>query len=455
MKYLLFGSFALCAVPLTAILSGLSIRSRGIVLACLVFSTVLGDLANINFVSTEVYRGPDRGFEVNLADLLALGLVLGLIARDARRVKWIPYNTVVFLAFAVIGLISAMGSPQPLYSAFTLFKLAKFYLVFWCVVNCLRTGVSRRYIWWGFLGIAGVLTLLALHQKYALGVYRVYGSFDHSNTVPSYANLILPALVVWGLADRDLGRIQSLVTGLAALGLTFTVVATFSRVGMLLAGVCGLGAVAIAVRRAPLSRIVVVSTVGAGVLTIGAAVAADSLMDRFVNAPESSHLAREEFNRAAARMAEDHALGVGINNYSHVLTHTERYNRFIAVTEAEEASGVAHHIYWLTAAETGFLGLAVFLLFIGRFTWHAARYGVFARGPEGLIVGGLFLGLCALIVTGLFEWTFRTTPVLYLFAVSCGCVVAFAETERANRRKRNRAVSLGKQTSSIVAARAA
>ena len=441
MKYIIFGVFALFAIPATAVLSALSVRMRGVFLAALILSTVLGDLANINFLSMEFYRGPDRGFEVNLADLLTAGLVLGLVVGDAARVKWLPYNSLPFVAFLTVGLVSALISPTPMYGAFTIFKLAKVYVVFWCVANCLRTGTSKRYVWWGFVGIAGVITVLALHQKYVLGLYRVHASFDHSNTIPPYANMILPVLLIWGLVDRELSRVGALVSGVAVLGLLFSVVATFSRAGMALAALGGLSAVIIALRKAPVERSIFAFAAAALALTAGATVAADSLVERFTNAPESSQEARDEFNQAALAMAGDHPLGVGLNNYSAVLTRTERYNRHIEVMEEEETYGVAHHIYWLTAAETGYLGLVLFGWFIFRITWHAGRHGLVSRAPEGALAGGLFLGLCALHLSGLLEWTFRTTPVMYLFAVSCGCVVAFVEREKAVRRESRRPCS--------------
>ena len=45
----------------------------------------LGDLANINFLSVEAYRGPDRGLEINLADLLACGIAIGITFRFKGR----------------------------------------------------------------------------------------------------------------------------------------------------------------------------------------------------------------------------------------------------------------------------------------------------------------------------------------------------------------------------------
>ena len=58
MKYIIFGVFALFAIPATAVLSALSVRMRGVLLAALILSTALGDLANINFLIGSSERHP-------------------------------------------------------------------------------------------------------------------------------------------------------------------------------------------------------------------------------------------------------------------------------------------------------------------------------------------------------------------------------------------------------------
>jgi hypothetical protein len=425
-KYVAFAAFTLTAVPAMTMAAYGSRASRGRLLALLVFATALGDLANINFLSLESYRGPDRGFEINLADLIAFALAAALILRHGSRLRWLPFNTLPILAFGSLALLSTLISSAPLYGTFTLFKLAKFYLIYWCVVNALSTGTPRRYVWWGLVMVAALLTSLAFYQKYMLDVYRVYASFDHSNTVPTYANLAIPLLVAWGLVDRSLGRWGTLIGGVAALGLTFTVVATFSRAGIVLAGSSIVGALLLSSRLAPLGR---QAAAWAGLLVgllAGGVLAGDSLAKRFKEAPASSLEARREFNMAADQMARDHWLGIGLNNFSHVLTRTPAYREHITVMENEEASGVAHHIYKLTAAEVGYVGLALFLWLMGRFTLLVGWGGLRVRSVDGALIYGVFLGICTLHASGLLEWTFRTTPVLYLFGVLIGVGVALA-----------------------------
>ena len=174
------------------------------------------------------------------------------------------------------------------------------------------------------------------------------------------------------------------------------------------------------------------------IMAIGGLKAADSIMYRFQNAPKSSEEARVEFNHAAHIMADDHVLGVGLNNFSYVLTVESRYNSHIRVMENEEQAGVCHHIYWLTAAEMGYGGLGLFLVLIGRFLWRAGRGALRNRSFEDVLLVGSMMGFCTLHASGFLEWAFRITPVMYQFAIASAFSVALVDLR--NRRQHNRRV---------------
>ncbi len=153
---------------------------------------------------------------------------------------------------------------------------------------------------------------------------------------------------------------------------------------------------------------------------------ADSIIDRFLNAPEASGEARDEFNIAAQIMAGDNAFGVGLNSFSRVLSDTPRYSSHIVIMEDEEKSGVAHHIYWFTAAEMGYVGVTGFVLVIGRFTLLALWGSWKGRKQlEGALLFGLFVGASALHAHGLLAWAFRISPVTYMYAICSGLIVGF------------------------------
>ncbi len=433
MKYAVFIATLVLGVPAMSFAAASSARLRGWLLAALIFSTALGDVANIYFFFTR-YRGPDRGFEVNLTDLIAWGMIIALLIRFPTKIRWAPYNSLWMLLFFGIACASAWEAPDRLLASFSLFKLVRTYALFWCVVNCLRVGARLDYVWTGLVATGAFMTALVVKQKYLDHIVRVPGPFDHSNTVTSFVNLILPVVLVWGLCDRRLTRGQVLASLAAALGMVFAVVSTLSRAGLVLAAGCTMGALGIANLRARSVRVTATSLAVCLGMLAGGLKSADTILERFQSAPEESELARKEFEAAAVWMASEHPLyGVGLNNFSYVLTIPSKYREYFRTMAGEKQAGVAHHIYLLTAAEMGYPGLIVFVILIGRFAWMAGRHAWGARSLEGTLLFGFFLGLCALYTVGFLEWTLRITPVTYLFIICCGICVALAEVVRGQR----------------------
>jgi O-antigen ligase len=87
-----------------------------------------------------------------------------------------------------------------------------------------------------------------------------------------------------------------------------------------------------------------------------------------------------------------------------------------------------HNIYWLSLAETGYLGLVALLILLFRPLNVALRCGWQNRGDER---GGLMIGfattLLMVYVHSYFEWVFFTTQIQYLFAMTAGMVAGLAQ----------------------------
>lgn len=421
MKFIIFFFVMLFGVPLMGIKASTSDAFRGWVLTFVIATTAFANQIKINFVSTESYRGPERGFELNLTDLCAWALVIALVSRHKKAIKWFPYNSIPLAGLFIVAIISTLDAPERLYAAFALFKLVRAYVIYWAVANTLRTNVPRESIWRGFLILGMYVDFLCLKEKYVSHIYRVPGPFDHSNTVPLFLNLVMPALLIWGLCDKNMPKRNSVLSIITSLLMVFSVLITYSRAGLALSVGATVFAILVANIRARSAKVTLVSIGVFIALCIGGALTMKSIQDRVKDAPESSEEARIEFNIAAKKMLLDHPLGVGINNFSAVLTKEGRYNGHITVMADEEQSGVCHHIYLLTCAELGYGGIAVFLLIILRWAWHALFYAFKSKEIEGLVLFGLLLGFLTLHISGLLEWVLRITPVTFLFVI-CGAL---------------------------------
>ena len=443
MKWVLFAMMCWLGVPLMTLASAWR-PLRTLLTAGLVASTVVK--ISVNFCSMAHYRGADRGFEVGLTDLIAVSLAMGLVCFDFRRVRWIPFNTPLLIAFFASLCISTYSAASPLLASFTLVKVAKSAVIYWTIYNVFHIDRTLDGFWWGAVGAASILTLSVGWQKYGQGLYRAHGTFDHSNAIPAYSILLIPFLLSWLLhvrwrtAEGERGPaarnatagsfpITRCLIALAGLfGLCFCVVATLSRAGAVVMAGAVFGTVIYALIRRPITwqRGALAAMFGVCML-VGAAKSYDTLVARFLYAPAASHDARKEFNRAAAMMASDHVFGVGLNCYSRVLTDTPEYRDHIEVMSNESQAGVCHHIYWLTAAETGWIGATLFGLLLARFWLRLPLTALAGADFHRMILLSLLIGIAGVHLIGLYEWVFRITPVYHLFVVITGLSVALAE----------------------------
>ncbi|MEM1007412.1 MAG: O-antigen ligase family protein, partial [Myxococcota bacterium] len=188
---------------------------------------------------------------------------------------------------------------------------------------------------------------------------------EHSNTMSMMLNMFVPYLVL--LLFTEKGKRKRAFVGLTLMGLCAAIIMTRSRAGWLILGATlGAGYFLIIVRAlwtryaghkviSPWpSRSTTLVAVILGLLLI--AKFTPSILRRIQNAPVSSAHSRHEHNAQCHKLASRSWFGVGMNQY--VMAQIKIFNQ----PEDGVETTVAHHLYWLTAAETGYVGLFLFLL---------------------------------------------------------------------------------------------
>src|SRR5437870_5559120 len=203
-------------------------------------------------------------------------------------------------------------------------------------------------------------------------------------------NRVLPAALALVLV-----RPRSWLPAATVLAGTVAVVLSLSR-GAMAMTVLGLGLTVLlsAAKRLTLRKLAVV-VVGTVVATLVLVKAWDTIMDRWLHAPTESAEARHKFESAASRMLADHPLGVGINQFALELD-AGGYADAAGIT-GYDRTGIVHNIYWLTAAEMGYLGIAAFAALLLAPLFIAFRYGWRARHDvRGDVLWGLGIGLLVL-----------------------------------------------------------
>jgi len=413
----LFFGLAL-VVPLLAWKGSKSASARQWMLRILAFAVF--HPGHINLLSDETYRGDARGFEITLVDLIVLGLFFA--ARLRRRPSGPRAFVVPRLAYAAAVLLSLCASEDALRSMFGVWKLLRMYFAFGVLAGEL---VEMPMVLAAFQGLAvGVLTEggLALYQRYFQHIMRVTGTQSHPNSLAMIVNLIAPVAFALFLS----GRGRWLAAGVFAMAGVCDIL-TLSRGGMIMFVLATVIVAAGSLTRDATWRKGKILGGLAAASALVLAWSAKTILLRFETAPAESLHARELFVIAAQRMAFAHPFGVGINMYSQVLASSE-YSAILGI-DVQDRGGIAHHIYWLTAAETGFFGIVAFVFLLGA-VYVAALRGVTRSGLHGELSLGIVAGLTVTYVQGTAEWILRQSPMSYAFWLFAAIVVGLSHSAK-------------------------
>lgn len=359
------------------------------------------------------YRGESRSLEIAVLDLCAAALFFALPRSDQPA----PFRAARYSYF-LVALFSLSFAPVPIYTAFSLAKILRAFFLFGVVTRLaeqpkLATALGR--------GLAvGVIysTAMALEERYVEHLFQVSGGFGHPNSLGMAVNLVAPiALAVLFAGKGD--KLGAATVGGAAI----CIVLALSRGALLMFGLAGALVVLGSLARRPTRRKVRITLVLAlgGLILLGKS--GDTIVERFATAPAASVQARDRFEAAAKAMLADHPLGIGLNQYSHVLENGGYADRF--GMPPGDRDGLAHQIYWLTAAELGWLGMFAYLWLIVMPWWVAARGALRFKGDlRGDILLGCAAGMTVMHIHGTAEWIARQTSMMYLFWTVAGLAVA-------------------------------
>ena len=426
---------------------------RRLMLTIMVFSTCHIKKPFYMEVFFEAYRGVDRGFGVTIPDLLFFGFFFWFLMGGSgqKLILW-PCNMTLWTLMIIISILSLTACSVAYYGLFTLHKFIRGLVLLWVMVNVVRDRKDVEAVITGLMAAVIFQGGMVFWAKYVTKavVNRSIGSFPHPNTLAMYTDLIIPVLLALILADcftkkKNRWAIAALFAGMLC------VVFTKSRASLVIM-IGALGSVtAISVFIKPTARKMGIIFIGFLLVDMIGVAVAPRIIKRFQTAPKASEQTREYFNSAAMAMANDYTFGTGLNSYSWMLGHTDYYwyvypNKVDTVDDLDafreskrgmSRLGTAHHIYLLFAAETGWLGMWTFILFLLRF--YLKNFVLLFKAHDAYyqaILLGLFVGFSTLHLQGLLEWIFRQTQVFYLFFILSGLMVAIGNIMKMETRER-------------------
>ena len=179
--------------------------------------------------------------------------------------------------------------------------------------------------------------------------------------------------------------------------------------------------------------VLVLATLGGGLMLRGF----DKVLMRQIGmsqAVESGNgtAGRSMYYDMAFDMAKEQPLGVGLNNWSWVVSadsdkynlNYEPYPNTYAMSLGKHAV-FAHSLYALTLGETGWIGLFLLLALWCQWLFLSGR-NLFERNPDFITqVGiGCFFSLVVLMVNNITECNFRSQYIFILANVLLGYIVA-------------------------------
>ncbi|RLB46201.1 MAG: hypothetical protein DRJ42_28230 [Deltaproteobacteria bacterium] len=370
------------------------------------------------------YRGESRSLEISVLDLVAAALYFAL--PKAKQPSPYRASRYTYLAFVLFSLSVA---PIALHSLFSIGNLVRAYFLLGVVTrlaekpelaNALGRGLAL-----GVVYSAG----LALKQRYLDGMFQVTGGFEHANSLGMAVNLAAPIALAVLLETKFDKLAMAAITGAA-----ICVVLALSRGALMMFGfACGLVILGSLYRQVTRRKIYITLFLAFGALLV-LGKSADSIIERFVTAPAASVAARHRFEDAAKAMIEDNIFGVGINQYSYVLEHHGYADEFDM--PPVDRDGLAHHIYWLTAAELGWLGLLAYLWLIATPWWTAVWGALRSKGDvRGAVMLGCAAGMTAMHVHGVAEWAARQSSLMYIFWTVAGLAAAMNRSVERSKRE--------------------
>jgi hypothetical protein len=352
-----------------------------------------------------------RGAEISVLDVLALAIYFAL----PRARHTLPFRFSMLLYFIAV-LLSVFQSGVPTMTVFYCWQLARIFFLYVVVVRaCADERVPLALLTGMTIGLC-LQTGIEFYQRLIMGVLRTGGTLGHENNIGIMSHFVIFPLFALLLAGQR--GWQPVVGPLAGM---ISSILTVSRAAI---GLNGLGLVLAFVLSALqgwTSRKAVIALFGAAMIAVFLPIMLSTIQERNVAELEESVDTRTAFARVAAMIFEDHPMGIGANNYVRI-ANIGGYNSRADLPYSVYGMSV-HNVYWLVAAETGYLGICTFVLMLLRIMFSAFICGwKNKKDRRGALLLGLGVALMLVYVHSLFEFVLMFAGIQYTFAIIAGLV---------------------------------
>jgi O-antigen ligase len=423
---------------------------------------------------------------------LAVGVLMVLVNRPRLAFSWLLIPLGGFVAALILSLENARDHGAGYAEIYRWFVAI---LAFWLVIQFMN---SRRQVVWALVllavlataqsligAIQAVLGLGPTSFEVAGGLSRAYGTFGMPNSYAAYMESVTIPLIpvgIWSLSrswhllrayrvtrlrgfaasasERRSLLISVIQTAVllsgAATGL-LAIALSFSRGGWLATAAALVMMIVLMGRRVIVTTVTAVLATTVGLVVTGGGAVVSIFGERItqlieqiqftdvrgvpVTSENFATIERMSHWQTAIAMWDQHPwLGIGVGNFD------ARFREFAVHPSFINSQGHAHNYYLHVLAETGMLGLSLYLLLLGFALWTGFR-AFRARDPLAQAIGIGALGLTvALVVHNVFENLHVLNINVQIVAIWALAHVATRWTpdgERPTAKRRHRSFSSG------------
>jgi len=312
------------------------------------------------------------------------------------------------------------------------------YLFFYVVYNYVNSFAQFNDLLKGVALITIYIFLEVMRQKYLLGIFQSPGPFPHQNSLVMYSIIFGSLIFAYLLNKKDITLYKFSFWLLLFAMTAISVISTLSRAGLILFTFAVMTVLAFSFGAGINHKKILVSIMLFLVSMAIIAKAWNSITERFTTAPTESAEVRRDLAFAAIKMANDKALGIGLNNFGVKINPPWQYSSHIPMHDPDdetEQNGLVETVYLMIAAEAGWHTLIVFFCFIfyfyflniqNFFRYRNTDYQYFAIGMIG--------GLLAIYLESILEWVLKQTNNFYQLMLIFALIAVMNKLDKRYRR---------------------
>ena len=363
---------------------------------------------SINIYPLPSWRGTARGYAFTAVSLFAFPLLMSMILSTKYKIRLFPPGFFFYFLYYLAILLSGINAVHMHQWGFEVYKMFWMYITFLAAFNYLNNSKDLSFFAYLVCFILIMLFLVGFDQKYRIGIYQIRSTFPHQNSLSLFLEQY--GLLMLGiLMNEKMNRLLFTLTMFAFGGSVLLIIFTYSRGGLVIyfGGIAIVCAMSILVNGFSVRRLTLM-LIGLIVMLSVVGYALPRIILRFTKAPEASKNTRIALALASKQMANDYRLGVGANNYSEYSGSNYAYTEQKDYHPPGELGGIVETIYLLVAAECGWYGMVLLILwFLYYYFSIIISMFVLRKMPCCGIAIGIFAGLTCNYWHSTLEWSLK------------------------------------------------